>query len=367
MRAPRRHRSRAAASAFLLVPAIFTFIAVAVAVIGVVFASCSRSGIHAGDDSSSPSACAGTCENPACILPGPALPRTEGEFTVLTFNLDHWTLEDRDGDPSTLEPKPDSETAPILQTLRTLSPDIILVQEIGPGDAWDTFRAAFGDAYPHAHRATVDPSGLDLAILSRIPLDPVTTATNDHYTIGPRKFPVRRGILDATLRFPNGTTLRLLGAHLKSKKFHEFGQAEMRRNEARLLCNRVRSALKADPTTPILVLGDFNDTPSSAPLQEILTYQNKPILTDLRPTDNLGDAWTYRAEDDACLRHDYALASAALLPYYLPQKTYIPSTPLLSAASDHRPLYLTFRIPDPATPPPPPPAIPAPRKSHSDD
>ena len=69
----------------------------------------------------------------------------------------------------------------------------------------------------------------------------------------------------------------------------------------------------------------------------------------LRPTDALGDAWTYRAEDDACLRHDYALASATLLPYYLPEKTFIPSHPALAAASDHRPLFLTFRIPDPAT------------------
>jgi endonuclease/exonuclease/phosphatase family metal-dependent hydrolase len=317
-----------------------------------------------------PSACAGTCENPACILPGPALPRTEGEFTVLTFNLDHWTLEDRDGDPSTLEPKPAAETDAIIQTLRTLSPDVILVQEMGgnPVELDGPFDLLL-DAleYPHTYHAFVDPDHLDLAILSRIPLDPVSTATNDLYTIGPRKFPVRRGILDATLRFPNGTALRLFGVHLKSKKFHEFGQAEMRRNEARLLCNRVRSALKSDPATPILVLGDFNDTPSSAPLQEILTYQNKPILTDLRPTDNLGDAWTYRAEDDACLRHDYALASATLLPYYLPQKTYIPSAPALSISSDHRPLFLTFRIPDPATPPPALPSIPSPRSRPSDD
>lgn len=315
-------------------------------------------------DASSP-ACAGSCDNTSCILPTPALPRTEGEFTVLSFNLCHWIDEDRDGDPSTLEPKPTAETDPILQTLRTLSPDVILVQEMGPGDAWDTFRAALD--YPHVYRAAVDLSGLDLAILSRIPLDPVTTATNDLYTIGPRKFPVRRGILDATLRFPSGTAVRLFGVHLKSKKFHEFGQAEMRRNEARLLCNRVRASLKSDPNTPILVVGDLNDTPSSAPLQEVLTYQNKPVLHDLRPTDNLGDAWTYRAEDDACLRHDYALASASLLPYYLPQKTYIPSVAALAASSDHRPLFLTFRIPDPATPPPALPTIPAPLSRPSDD
>ena len=332
-----------------------------------------------GDGGKADASCA--CPDSACAVLAQTLPtapvKAEGEFTVLTFNLDHWTLEDRDGDPSTLEPKPEADRAAILETLRALSPDVILVQEMGPDsdvwtiqppiemEPWTNFCEALG--YPHVYRAAVDPDRLDLAILSRIPLDPVTAATNDLYTIGPRKFPVRRGILDATLRFPSGATLRLFGVHLKSKKFHEFGQAEMRRNEARLVCNRVRSALKSDPETPILVLGDLNDTPTSAPLQEILTYQNKPILTDLRPTDNLGDAWTCRAEDDACLRHDYALASAGLRPYVLPEKSFIPNTPGLAAASDHRPLFLTFRIPDPATPPPAFPPIPAPRSRPSDD
>ncbi len=327
-------------------------------------AACSPCG---GDADKANASCA--CPDSACAVLAQTLPaapvKAEGEFTVLTFNLDHWADEDRDGDPSTLEPKPEAETAAILETLRALSPDVILVQEAAPGAPFERLRDALG--YPHCHIAAIDPSGLDLAILSRIPLDPVATATKDLYTIGPRKFPVRRGILDATLRFPSGAAVRLLGAHLKSKKFHEFGQAEMRRNEARLVCNRVRSALKADPATPVLVLGDLNDTPTSAPLQEILTYQNKPILTDLRPTDALGDAWTYRAEDDACLRHDYALASATLLPYYLPEKTFIPNHPALAAASDHRPLFLTFRIPDPATPPPPLPTIPAPRPFSADD
>ncbi|MBR4189591.1 MAG: endonuclease/exonuclease/phosphatase family protein [Kiritimatiellae bacterium] len=328
-------------------------------------AACSPCG--GGGDKDASSSCA--CPDSACAVLAQSLSaapvKAEGEFTVLTFNLDHWADEDRDGDPSTLEPKPEAETAAILETLRALSPDVILVQEAAPGAPFERLRDALG--YPHCHIAAVDPSGLDIAILSRIPLDPVATATNDHYTIGPRKFPVRRGILDATLRFPSGAAVRLLGAHLKSKKFHEFGQAEMRRNEARLVCNRVRSALKADPAVPVLVLGDLNDTPSSAPLQEIRTYQNKPLLTDLRPTDALGDAWTYRAEDDACLRHDYALASATLLPYFLPEKTFIPSHPSLAAASDHRPLFLTFRIPDPATPPPPLPTIPAPRPFSADD
>ena len=350
--------------------------AAASVLLAIAIAACSPCG---GDGGKADASCA--CPDSACAVLAQTLPaapvKAEGEFTVLTFNLDHWTLEDRDGDPSTLEPKPEADRAAILETLRALSPDVILVQEMGPDsdvwtiqppiemEPWTNFCEALG--YPHAYRAAVDPDRLDLAILSRIPLDPVTAATNDLYTIGPRKFPVRRGILDATLRFPNGTAIRLFGVHLKSKKFHEFGQPEMRRNEARLVCNRVRSALKSDPETPILVLGDFNDTPSSAPLQEILTYQNKPILTDRRPTDNLGDAWTFRAEDDACLRHDYALASSGLRPYVLPGKSFIPNTPALAAASDHRPLFLTFRIPDPATPPPSLPAIPAPRSRPSDD
>ena len=45
-----------------------------------------------------------------------AFPRAaEGEFSVMTFNLNQYALVSRDGDPDTLEPKPREEAAAIIE------------------------------------------------------------------------------------------------------------------------------------------------------------------------------------------------------------------------------------------------------------
>ena len=116
----------------------------------------------------------------------------------------------------------------------------------------------------------------------------------------------------------------------------------MRRNEARLLGNHVRNALRENPDDNLIVLGDFNDDFSSAPLRNITKDKSHPILFDLRPTDASGAAWTHRDASDTYTRIDYILVSAGLLPEAIPEKLYIPEALHLPIASDHRPLVATF-------------------------
>jgi endonuclease/exonuclease/phosphatase family metal-dependent hydrolase len=274
------------------------------------------------------------------------LPRTaQGEFSVMTFNLHLYTLIDRDGDTDTLEPKPRKEAKAIIETIRLAAPDILAVQEMGGPDAWKQFKRSLQQAgldYPHEEFLRNGNKELNIALLSRFPVVNSQRHTNDLYTIGPTQFPVQRGILEADIQINPAYRLRLLVAHLKSKKFHEYGQAEMRRNEARLLCNHVRAALKENPSVNLLVVGDLNDDPSSAPLQEITRYQGKAILHDLRPADASGAAWTFRGLDDNHARIDYLLASDGLLPESVLDKTSVVDFPALAGASDHRPVVGTF-------------------------
>ena len=269
-----------------------------------------------------------------------------GEFSVMTFNLHQYALIDRDGSADTLEPKPREETAAIIECLRQVSPDILAVQEIGDPAAWNDFKlrlreAGLGD-YLHEEYLRRDPGDRNLAVLSRFPIVARTPRTDDTYTIGPTQFPVRRGFLEVDIEVSPAYRLRLMVAHLKSKLFHAYGQAEMRRNEARLLSNHVRASLKENPAINLLVVGDLNDDPSSRPLREILFYQDKPILRDLRPEDGAGAAWTYRGADDNHQRLDYLLASDGLLPETVMDKTRVVNFPSLARASDHRPLVGTF-------------------------
>ena len=303
----------------------------------IILAGCCAFG--AAGCSRSPSAEPAPAEPPA-LFPRPAA----GEFAVMTFNLNQYALLDRDGDADTLEPKPPEEAGSIVEVIRQVSPDVLAVQEMGDPAAWAEFKYSLRQAgldYGHEEYLRRGKSLLNLAVLSRFPVVATNSHVDDVYTIGPTKFPVMRGIIEIDLEINPQYRLRLMVAHLKSKVFHSFGQAEMRRAEARLLNNRVRDAL-ADEGVNLLVVGDFNDDPSSAALRDIATYKRQRILHDLRPVDAVGDAWTHRDNNDAYHRIDYMLASAGLLPEVVPEKTYVVRSPLLLRASDHRPLVATF-------------------------
>jgi len=280
-------------------------------------------------------------EESSAAFPRPAA----GEFSVMTFNLHQYALVDRDGVADTLEPKPPEEAAAIVEVVREISPDVLAVQEMGDPAAWAEFKYALRQAgldYAHEEYLRRGKSILNMAVLSRFPIVAAHSHVDDTYTIGPTQFPLMRGVIEIDLEVNPQYRFRLMVAHLKSKVFHSFGQAEMRRNEARLLNNHVRAALKEDPNLNLLVVGDFNDEPSSAALREIRTYKREVLLHDLRPVDAIGDAWTHRENDDTYHRIDYMLASAGLLPEVLPEKCYAVRSPLLLRASDHRPLVATF-------------------------
>lgn len=278
---------------------------------------------------------------PAAAYPRPA----PGEFSVMTFNLNQYALMDRDGNADTLEPKPREEAEAIMAAIHDVSPDILAVEEMGDPAAWAEFKFSLRQAgleYPNEEYLRRGRSELNMAVLSRFPIVERQSHTDDTYTIGPTQFPVMRGFIDITIEVNPQYRLHLMVAHLKSKVFHSFGQAEMRRNEARLLNNHVRDILKDNPEANLLVVGDFNDDPSSAALREIRAYKGETILNDLRPTDTVGDAWTHRENDDNYHRIDYMLASRGLLPEVVPDKCFAVRAAGLERASDHRPLVATF-------------------------
>lgn len=276
-----------------------------------------------------------------------------GEVSVMTFNVHQYGLRPSPGDSSILVPKPAEETAALIETIRLASPDILVVQEMGGPDAWAEFQFRLREAgltgYAYDAYLRRGKHDLNLALLSRFPIVANDSHVDDTYTIGPAQFPVMRGFLDVKIQINSAYTLHILGAHLKSKVFHSFGSPEMRRNEARLLGNHVRAALRENPNDNLLVVGDLNDDPSSAPLRTITKEKGQSILYDIRPTDASGAAWTRRNADDTYTRIDYMLVSEGLLPETIPQKTYIPEAQHLPIASDHRPLVATFSAADRAS------------------
>lgn len=272
-----------------------------------------------------------------------------GEFSVMTFNLNHYALMPRQEGEEMLEPKPREEASIVIDVIRLVQPDVLAVQEMGDPFAWAEFKYALRNAgmeYTHEEYLRRGKNDLNIAVLSTYPIVAHNSHVDDKYTISPAQFPVLRGFIEVDIEITPDYRFRLMVAHLKSKVFHSFGQAEMRRNEARLLGNHVRASLKDNEHINLVVVGDMNDDPTSAPIREITSYRRKRHLHDLRPVDFVGDAWTHRQEHDVYSRLDYIFVSDGMLPEVVLDKTYAVRHPDLIYASDHRPLVATFRASD---------------------
>ena len=283
------------------------------------------------------------------IMAGCGNPPESDTFSVMTYNLQQYTLMDRDGDGESDDPKPQDERDAVTVLIAKQGPDVLFVQEMGDEMVFAQFRRALQDAglsYPYAELLQRGRIEVNLAVLSRYPIVSVQHRTNDWYSISSAKVPVTRGFLDVEIQVTPSYRFRLLGAHLKSKVYSPLGQTEMRRNEARLLNKAVRAILKENPDINLLVAGDMNDDYASAPMREVKGRRGGE-LTDLRPVDDVGDAWTcFRAATDGHRRLDYLLVSEGMKPEVVEERTRVVRDPLTYIASDHRPVIGVFRAAD---------------------
>ncbi len=291
--------------------------------------------------------CATSCgreRTHAIVAPDYALARDE--FSVMTYNLHRYAFDDRDNDGQEDDPKPVDECQAVISIIVAERPDVLAVQEVGSPEVFRGFQQALKDSgliYEHVEYLRRGQHEINMAVLSRFPIVERQSHTNDAYSIGKAKVAVARGFIDVDIRVNDAYVFRLLTAHLKSKVFHQMGQTEMRRNEARLLNKHVRKALKNKPDLNLLVVGDMNDTFKSAALREILG-KTKRVLFDLRPHDFVGDTWTrISITDDQYDRIDYLLVSAGMSSEVVAEKTHVVRHPEMLLASDHRPLVAVFR------------------------
>jgi len=236
----------------------------------------------------------------------------------------------------------------VIAILANLSPDIAVLTEVGGQDGLNEIVDLLkktGVAYPFSSLVQGEDLERNIAVISKIAPVRVQHDTASIYNLGGRATRVQRGFAHLVFKWDNGYTLHLLGAHLKSKMFDARGQTDMRRYEARLLRYAVNKILAADPKAHVLVVGDFNDTPDSSPVNT-LCDRRAPIarqLFDLRPVDHNNLAWTQLQEEaDTYSRIDYAMASYSLLPEIVYEKTLIPPIADWYIASDHRPLLITL-------------------------
>lgn len=281
------------------------------------------------------------------LLPA-AWPASNITFTVGAYNVENWNYIERSGKPN--QPKPADSKAAVIQVIAEVRPDVLGLEEMGNTNDFAEFRgmlAAQGLEYPHWEHLRAADRDRHLALISRFPITGRHSRADYTYELDGQTFPIGRGILDVTIQVNRDYSFRALVVHLKSKRQPQEGpdQALMRLEEARLLRAHISKILKHNPEQRLLAMGDFNDTPGSAPIQTVIgepPFELFPLPCKVARGFEGTHFWRGRGEWS---RIDYLMASPAMSNDFVEGSAKIYEGEAGFKASDHRMIYAQFRAP----------------------
>ena len=269
------------------------------------------------------------------------------EIIVASYNVqNYWLLDSAHEHPLIDEPaKPEQAIAAVIKVLNRIKPDIVGLIEIGDESMLaDLQRRLREVGLDYSYREWVQ--GADevrhLSLLSKFPIVDRNSRDQVHVDLDGQTFPMNRGILDVTVEISPSYRLRLVGAHLKSRReVPEYDQARMRAKEARQLRAHLDRILETSPDVNLMLFGDLNDTKNEYPIRQIIGLRGTPnYMMDLWLRDSRDERWTfYWKTADEYSRIDYLLVSPGLIGEVVTEKCGIDDSPFWNEASDHRAIY----------------------------
>ena len=151
-----------------------------------------------------------------------------------------------------------------------------------------------------------DQRGIDVGLLSKFPLGLIRTHMFDG-SGNSRTF--SRDCPEYEIHLPNGKSLLLLCNHLKSKGYGVQSTSNDRRKRQ---AEAIRDILKGYNLASdwVVVAGDLNDTPTSAPLKPLLDVPNLFDVLELQFPNLPKKRWTYHYKSFEQI--DYLLVSKPL-------------------------------------------------------
>lgn len=156
-----------------------------------------------------------------------------------------------------------------------------------------------------------DDRGIDVGLLSRFPIKNLRTHIFDKEKPTSRSFIFSRDCLEVELEMTGGKSLFILCNHFKSKGFSASQTDADKKRKAQ--ANRVKEILKSNydlKTDMVVVLGDFNDTPDSNPLAELLAVPNLFDVLKVKFGNDIENTYTYFFKKK--IQIDYLLVSKPL-------------------------------------------------------
>ena len=201
----------------------------------------------------------------------------------------------------------------------------------------------------------LDPRGIDIGLLSKLPLGSIRTHCYDKDA--QKKTIFSRDCLDVELKLPDGKPLHMLCNHLKSKlnTSKVTGADDARRLQQ---AKRVAEILAGyDLSTDyVIVAGDMNDTPDSAPLQPLRGVTDLYDVLELKFGADKLQRWTYQ-HGTQLNQIDYLLVSKPLKAAFVDagierRGMFCANVPIrfpdvtseATAASDHGAVWAEFKL-----------------------
>ena len=258
--------------------------------------------------------------------------RPAAAVRLATWNVhDLFDSEDRLVPPGELDPVPaeaevEARIAAVAAVLVRLDADLVLLQEVENRALLERLAAAAG--YPAARLVEGnDPRGIDVAVLSRLPLRAYASHVKELGADGRLLWP--RDCVEAHAD-AGGRRLVVVGSHLSSAISDD---GTRRRAQAARLREIADLARAEDPGALVLAGGDLNDVAGSAALEPLLA--DGAWLDPAPPIPTFVGAPGPAQLDHLLVPADGAAAVAAAA---------VDAGLDVAQASDHRPVILDLRV-----------------------
>lgn len=272
-------------------------------------------------------------------------PLFDGVVTLGTFNLlnlfDDYDdpYHDDEGTPA----KPEKQRKAAAGAIRKLNADVLALQEIENRGILEEFvRTLLPDmGYEHVVCfESNDLRGIDCAVLSRLPVGPVSSYRHLRFSDGSGAMTrFRRDLIEVRVEPIGYEAFTVFVVHLKSKAGGGKSTA-LRKAETRQIRVILDRKLREDPAARFVLCGDMNDTWESDPLK-ILRGEGLRALTgfvDQLPTGTV----TYKGRNSDVI--DYVLCSPEMALRYEAKSYRVDAGSLAEDGSDHNPVVIRFSL-----------------------
>jgi endonuclease/exonuclease/phosphatase family metal-dependent hydrolase len=285
-----------------------------------------------------------------------------GTVAPQPLRLCNWNLHnmfDTEDDPNFTEDfaltstEYNEKLAQLGALLTELSPDIAVLPEVENQAILDDLNMNhLGGAYTTAITETNDFRGLDIGILSKLPIVDLVSHKDDSFKrldlVGGPSYLYSRDAVEVHLNY-NGRPIVVLGVHYRSKGngMVETDDKDKRMAEAQHTRAIADALAEADPKRAIVILGDFNDLPGSPPVS--WTLQGDPMNDPKIPFSSAASAlpeadqytFVYNGTQELI---DWQMANPLLTPMLDAGTVLIRHGADVEPVSDHFPLCATYQI-----------------------